>query len=32
MVTAFFIFATVGLFFALAALTAETISSTRTFA
>ena len=32
MITAFFFFATAGLFVALAALTAETVSSTRSFA
>jgi len=32
MITAFFFFSTIGLFAALAALPAETVSSTRTFA
>ena len=32
MVTAFFVFATVGLFFAIAAITAESVTSTRAFA
>jgi len=32
MITAFFIFATAGLFFALAAVTAETVTTTRAFA